>query len=96
KPPNSMGGGDTTAYFRTFPARNEIPAITVGEWPQNVNIYLTIKGDVVGRGGDGGLAQHSIGADTTDQSILPMVKQQRNGYRGAPAISNEHPNFNLI
>lgn len=96
KPPYAPGGGDTTTYFRTFPARNEIPAITVGEWPQNVNIYLTIKGDVVGRGGDGGLAQHSIGADTTDQSILPMVKQQRNGYRGAPAISNEHPNFNLI
>lgn len=96
-PPWVSAGGDKETYYRTFSARNEIPAITVGEWPVNVNIYLTIRGSAIGRGGDGGLAQHGIGTPgQSDTEILNKVKVQRNGFRGAPAILNQHPNLYLI
>ncbi|MGF0566273.1 host specificity factor TipJ family phage tail protein, partial [Acinetobacter baumannii] len=44
------------------PAATELPAIDTGEFPPDLVVNLTIKGAVVGRGGDGGLPHLAFGA----------------------------------
>ncbi|MFH4094531.1 hypothetical protein WAI78_19970, partial [Acinetobacter baumannii] len=43
------------------PAASELPAIDTGEFPPDLVVNLTIKGAVVGRGGDGGLPHLAFG-----------------------------------
>ncbi|OTM14339.1 hypothetical protein B9X54_09410, partial [Acinetobacter baumannii] len=43
------------------PAATELPAIDTGEFPPDLVVNLTIKGAVVGRGGDGGLPHLAYG-----------------------------------
>ncbi|MEP7839937.1 host specificity factor TipJ family phage tail protein, partial [Acinetobacter baumannii] len=47
------------------PAATELPAIDTGEFPPDLVVNLTIKGAVVGRGGDGGLPHLAFGAWST-------------------------------
>ncbi|EKL51683.1 hypothetical protein ACIN5180_1264 [Acinetobacter baumannii OIFC180] len=44
---------------------------------------LTIKGAVVGRGGDGGLPHLAFGAWSTDPDYN-FTKTRRDGFQGAP------------
>ncbi|MGV2212921.1 host specificity factor TipJ family phage tail protein, partial [Acinetobacter baumannii] len=48
------------------PAATELPAIDTGEFPPDLVVNLTIKGAVVGRGGDGGLPHLAFGAWESD------------------------------
>lgn len=99
KHPESGGGGDRNIYYITFPDTQEVPAVSIGDWPAAVNVYLTVKGNLVGRGGDGGIAQHGIGVPSTypqdENNMWNRVKVARNGFAGAPAIENNHPSFYL-
>lgn len=82
----------TTLHAET----NEIPAITVGDWPSTVNIYLTVFGTVCGRGGDGAVAQEGLGWATDIPGLAAEVATRRDGYAGAPGIHNTHANFHLL
>ncbi|EMH1596941.1 hypothetical protein RHS00_003751, partial [Acinetobacter baumannii] len=58
-------------------------------------VNLTIKGAVVGRGGDGGLPHLAFGAWETDPDYN-FTKTRRDGFQGAPGLLNRHSKLNLI
>lgn len=77
------------------PAAPELPAIDTGEFPADLTVNLTIKGAVVGRGGDGGLPHLAFGAWSTDPDYN-FTKTRRDGFQGAPGLMNRHSKLNLI
>ncbi|URM40009.1 host specificity factor TipJ family phage tail protein [Acinetobacter sp. AS23] len=77
------------------PAAPEFPAIDTGEFPPGLTVNLTIKGSVVGRGGDGGLPHLAFGAWSSD-SDYNFAKTRRDGFQGAPGLMNRHSKLNLI
>ncbi|MGQ4012166.1 host specificity factor TipJ family phage tail protein, partial [Acinetobacter baumannii] len=64
------------------PAATELPAIDTGEFPPDLVVNLTIKGAVVGRGGDGGLPHLAFGAWESDPDYN-FTKTRRDGFQGA-------------
>ncbi|KQQ77216.1 host specificity factor TipJ family phage tail protein [Acinetobacter sp. Leaf130] len=78
-----------------IPAAPELPAIDTGEFPSGLTVNLTIKGSVVGRGGDGGLPHLAFGAWSTDPDYN-FTKTRRDGFQGAPGLMNRHSKLNLI
>lgn len=78
-----------------IPAAPEIAAIDTGEFPSSLVVNLTIKGAVVGRGGDGGLPHLAFGAWTSDPNYN-FTRTRRDGFRGAPGLMNRHSKLNLI
>ncbi|TDM66540.1 hypothetical protein C5B72_03270 [Acinetobacter sp. KU 011TH] len=78
-----------------IPAAPEIAAIDTGEFPSGLVVNLTIKGAVVGRGGDGGLPHLAFGAWTSDPNYN-FTRTRRDGFRGAPGLINRHSKLNLI
>ncbi|MFH7953202.1 phage tail protein, partial [Acinetobacter baumannii] len=77
------------------PAASELPAIDTGEFPPDLVVNLTIKGAVVGRGGDGGLPHLDYG-DWEKDSDFNFTKTRRDGFQGAPGLLNRHSKLNLI
>ncbi|NUF33420.1 hypothetical protein HUN19_05435 [Acinetobacter oleivorans] len=77
------------------PAAPELPAIDTGEFPSGLIVNLTIKGAVVGRGGDGGLPHLAFGAWTSDPNYN-FTRTRRDGFQGAPGLMNRHSKLNLI
>jgi hypothetical protein len=77
------------------PAAPELPAIDTGEFPSGLTVNLTIKGSVVGRGGDGGLPHLAFGAWSSDPDYN-FTKTRRDGFQGAPGLMNRHSKLNLI
>lgn len=77
------------------PAAPELPAIDTGEFPSGLIVNLTIKGSVVGRGGDGGLPHLAFGAWSSDPDYN-FTKTRRDGFQGAPGLMNRHSKLNLI
>ncbi len=77
------------------PAAPELPAIDTGDFPPDLIVNLTIKGAVVGRGGDGGLPHLAFGAWSTDPDYS-FTKTRRDGFQGAPGLMNRHSKLNLI
>ncbi|SSU95888.1 Putative bacteriophage protein [Acinetobacter baumannii] len=77
------------------PAATELPAIDTGEFPPDLVVNLTIKGSVVGRGGDGGLPHLAYG-DWEKDSDFNFTKTRRDGFQGAPGLLNRHSKLNLI
>lgn len=77
------------------PAAPELPAIDTGEFPSGLTVNLTIKGSVVGRGGDGGLPHIAYGGWSTDPNYT-FTKTRRDGFQGAPGLLNRHSKLNLI
>ncbi|ENV94143.1 hypothetical protein F937_03547 [Acinetobacter calcoaceticus ANC 3680] len=77
------------------PAAPEFPAIDTGEFPPGLTVNLTIKGSVVGRGGDGGLPHLAFGAWSSDPDYN-FAKTRRDGFQGAPGLLNRHTKLNLI
>ncbi|CAI3110965.1 hypothetical protein MWMV17_MWMV17_00654 [Acinetobacter calcoaceticus] len=77
------------------PAAPEFPAIDTGEFPAGLTVNLTIKGSVVGRGGDGGLPHLAFGAWSSDPDYN-FTKTRRDGFKGAPGLMNRHSKLNLI
>jgi len=77
------------------PAAPELPAIDTGEFPAGLVVNLTIKGAVVGRGGDGGLPHVAFGAWTSDPNYN-FTRTRRDGFQGAPGLMNRHSKLNLI
>ncbi|MFK7421214.1 host specificity factor TipJ family phage tail protein [Acinetobacter baumannii] len=77
------------------PAASELPAIDTGEFPPDLVVNLTIKGAVVGRGGDGGLPHLAYG-DWEKDSDFNFTKTRRDGFQGAPGLLNRHSKLNLI
>ncbi len=77
------------------PAATELPAIDTGEFPPDLVVNLTIKGAVVGRGGDGGLPHLAFGAWESDPDYN-FTKTRRDGFQGAPGLLNRHSKLNLI
>ncbi|NUF23610.1 hypothetical protein HUN23_12610 [Acinetobacter oleivorans] len=77
------------------PAAPELPAIDTGEFPPGLTVNLTIKGSVVGRGGDGGLPHLAFGAWSSDPDYN-FTKTRRDGFQGAPGLMNRHSKLNLI
>ncbi|MGJ0035549.1 host specificity factor TipJ family phage tail protein, partial [Acinetobacter baumannii] len=61
------------------PAATELPAIDTGEFPPDLVVNLTIKGAVVGRGGDGGLPHLAFGAWESDPDYN-FTKTRRDGF----------------
>ncbi|MGV2264463.1 host specificity factor TipJ family phage tail protein, partial [Acinetobacter baumannii] len=76
------------------PAATELPAIDTGEFPPDLVVNLTIKGAVVGRGGDGGLPHLAFGAWESDPDYN-FTKTRRDGFQGAPGLLNRHSKLNL-
>lgn len=77
------------------PAALELPAIDTGEFPSGLIVNLTIKGAVVGRGGDGGLPHLAYGGRSSDPNYN-FTKTRRDGFQGAPGLMNRHSKLNLI
>lgn len=77
------------------PAAPEFPAIDTGDFPPGLTVNLTIKGSVVGRGGDGGLPHLAFGAWSSDPDYN-FAKTRRDGFQGAPGLMNRHSKLNLI
>lgn len=77
------------------PAAPELPAIDTGEFPSGLIVNLTIKGAVVGRGGDGGLPHLAYGGRSSDPNYS-FTKTRRDGFQGAPGLMNRHSKLNLI
>lgn len=77
------------------PVAPELPAIDTGEFPSGLVVNLTIKGAVVGRGGDGGLPHLAYGGRSSD-SNYSFTKTRRDGFQGAPGLMNRHSKLNLI
>ncbi|MCU4709928.1 host specificity factor TipJ family phage tail protein [Acinetobacter pittii] len=77
------------------PAAPELPAIDTGVFPSGLIVNLTIKGAVVGRGGDGGLPHLAFGAWTSDPNYN-FTRTRRDGFQGAPGLMNRHSKLNLI
>ena len=77
------------------PAAPELPAIDTGEFPSGLTVNLTIKGSVVGRGGDGGLP-HLAYAGLSNDPDYNFAKARRDGFQGAPGLMNRHSKLNLI
>ncbi|WP_227063328.1 host specificity factor TipJ family phage tail protein [Acinetobacter pittii] len=84
---------DTKEFI--VPAAPELPAIDTGEFPSGLVVNLTIKGAVVGRGGDGGLPHLAFGAWTSDPNYN-FTRTRRDGFQGAPGLMNRHSKLNLI
>lgn len=78
-----------------IPSAPELPAIDTGEFPPDLVVNLTIKGSVVGRGGDGGLPHLAFGAWASDPDYN-FAKTRRDGFQGAPGLLNRHSKLNLI
>ncbi|WP_336004812.1 host specificity factor TipJ family phage tail protein [Acinetobacter pittii] len=77
------------------PAAPELPAIDTGEFPSGLIVNLTIKGAVVGRGGDGGLPHLAYGGRSSDPNYS-FTRVRRDGFQGAPGLMNRHSKLNLI
>ncbi|WP_337081271.1 host specificity factor TipJ family phage tail protein [Acinetobacter pittii] len=77
------------------PAASELPAIDTGEFPSGLIVNLTIKGAVVGRGGDGGLPHLAYGGRSSDPNYS-FTRTRRDGFQGAPGLMNRHSKLNLI
>ncbi|WP_445406007.1 host specificity factor TipJ family phage tail protein [Acinetobacter pittii] len=77
------------------PAAPEIAAIDTGEFPSGLTVNLTIKGSVVGRGGDGGLPHLAFSAWSSDPNYN-FTRTRRDGFQGAPGLKNRHSKLNLI
>ncbi|MBN6492798.1 host specificity factor TipJ family phage tail protein [Acinetobacter pittii] len=77
------------------PAAPEIAAIDTGEFPSDLTVNLTIKGSVVGRGGDGGLPHLAFSAWSSDPNYN-FTRTRRDGFQGAPGLKNRHSKLNLI
>ncbi len=77
------------------PAASELPAIDTGEFPSGLVVNLTIKGAVVGRGGDGGLPHLAYGGRSSDPNYS-FTRTRRDGFQGAPGLMNRHSKLNLI
>lgn len=77
------------------PAAPEIAAIDTGEFPSGLTVNLTIKGSVVGRGGDGGLPHLAFSAWSSDPNYN-FTRSRRDGFQGAPGLKNRHSKLNLI
>ncbi|MGM1136678.1 host specificity factor TipJ family phage tail protein, partial [Acinetobacter baumannii] len=78
-----------------IPAASELPAIDTGEFPSGLVVNLTIKGAVVGRGGDGGLPHLAYGGRSSDPNYS-FTRTRRDGFQGAPGLMNRHSKLNLI
>ncbi|MFV5376183.1 host specificity factor TipJ family phage tail protein [Acinetobacter calcoaceticus] len=76
-------------------AAPELPAIDTGEFPSDLVVNLTIKGAVVGRGGDGGLPHLAYGGRSSDPNYS-FTRTRRDGFQGAPGLMNRHSKLNLI
>ncbi|MDS7930681.1 host specificity factor TipJ family phage tail protein [Acinetobacter sp. V102_4] len=76
-------------------AAPELPAIDTGEFPSDLVVNLTIKGAVVGRGGDGGLPHLAYGGRSSDPNYS-FTRTRRDGFQGAPGLMNQHSKLNLI
>ncbi|MFV5373628.1 host specificity factor TipJ family phage tail protein [Acinetobacter calcoaceticus] len=76
-------------------AASELPAIDTGEFPSDLVVNLTIKGAVVGRGGDGGLPHLAYGGRSSDPNYS-FTRTRRDGFQGAPGLMNRHSKLNLI
>ncbi|OBY75251.1 bacteriophage protein [Acinetobacter gyllenbergii] len=72
----------------------EIPAIDTGEFPSDLIVNLTIKGAVVGRGGEGGIAHAAYFGESDYENAF--TKTRRDGGQGAPGLLNRHGKLNLI
>lgn len=92
---NPKYDGNPPKRVFTVAGANELPAIDTGEFPPDLVVNLTIKGSVVGRGGDGGLPHLAYGAWETD-SDFNFSKTRRDGFQGAPGLLNKHSKLNLI
>lgn len=86
---------DQPSYEFIVPALPELPAIDTGEFSPDLIVNLTVKGSVVGRGGEGGIAHAAYGGWTADPDFN-FVRTPRNGFRGAPGLLNRHSKLNLI
>lgn len=88
---------DNNSVTREFivPAASELPAIDTGVFPSDLIVNLTIKGSVVGRGGDGGLPHLAFGAWSSDPNYT-FTRTRRDGCQGAPGLMNRHSKLNLI
>lgn len=84
---------ETREYI--VPAASELPAIDTGEFPSGLVVNLTIKGAVVGRGGDGGLPHLAYGGRSSDPNYS-FTRMRRDGFQGAPGLMNRHSKLNLI
>ncbi|WP_149931683.1 host specificity factor TipJ family phage tail protein [Acinetobacter oleivorans] len=84
---------ETREYI--VPDAAELPAIDTGEFPPDLIVNLTIKGSVVGRGGDGGLPHLAFGGWSSDPNYN-FTKARRDGFQGAPGLMNRHSKLNLI
>ncbi|WP_332604789.1 host specificity factor TipJ family phage tail protein [Acinetobacter sp. ESBL14] len=80
----------------TVPAMKEVPAIDTGKFPPDLVVNLIIKGTVVGRGGDGGVAHAAYRSGTTNTADDVYTKTRRDGNAGAPGLMNQHSKLNLI
>lgn len=63
------------------------PAITVGNWPDNVDLTLVVEGAVLGRGGQGAKVQHRFGSP-------PYILAQATN--GGPAIVGGNTMLKII
>ncbi|WP_047428654.1 host specificity factor TipJ family phage tail protein [Acinetobacter sp. neg1] len=80
----------------TVPAMKEVPAIDTGQFPPDLVVNLIIKGTVIGRGGDGGVAHAAYRSGTSNTADDAYTKTRRDGYAGAPGLVNQHSKVNLI
>ncbi|KYQ84247.1 hypothetical protein AWW72_10115 [Acinetobacter sp. NRRL B-65365] len=85
---------DFASIKYVVPELPEISAIDTGEFPPDLVVNLTIKGAIVGRGGDGGIA-HAAFYDGNDYENA-FTKTRRDGSIGAPGLLVRHSKVNLI
>ena len=77
------------------PEMREVPAIDTGEFPPDLVVNLIVKGVVVGRGGDGGIAHAAYGGWDSEYETN-FTKTRRDGSPGAPGLLVRHSKVNLI
>ena len=77
------------------PEMREVPAIDTGEFPPDLVVNLIVKGGVVGRGGDGGIAHAAYGGWESEYETN-FTKTRRDGSPGAPGLLVRHSKVNLI
>ncbi len=93
---------DITQYYKfnssyaeetvVFTGTPEIPAIDTGIFPPDLTVTLVIKGNAVGRGGDGGVPHTAYYSPDSP----PAYIQRRDGFKGAPGLNNQHTKLKLI
>nr|WP_314523974.1 host specificity factor TipJ family phage tail protein [uncultured Acinetobacter sp.] len=77
------------------PEMREVPAIDTGEFPPDLVVNVIVKGTVVGRGGDGGIAHAAYGGWESEYETN-FTKTRRDGSPGAPGLLVRHSKVNLI